>query len=576
VRPLGSGEDLEAYLYDDRGWRVRKIEDPTGRTTVYFRSQEGPVLSEYSFPTGTPLEPHWRKDYVYALGRHIAAIENTEPDEPAGVASEASDPNAPPWVALSWIQASTPDVYGYHVYRSAGGASGSYTRLTELPLTTPSYTDTDPALTAGVAYHYKLTSVDTATMESRQTAARKITPGDPNAPPTPASFVAQFIEDVGVEASWQGVADLEGDLAGYRVYRGQGPTPPPSGMTSVAGDLPVGTATYTDTTMLPGNTYTYEVRTFDTAGNESAGSQRVTVEIPGEPPPGGGSGGCQGENCPPPIEGRLILPPCGPAGPDTPAPNAQGQFCLPGEVYAALADHTGAEPDWRIIFYHTDHLGTPRVLTDELGDVLSKHAFYPFGEEAPAPWPVDESTNTHWFTGHERDTSIDGDYMLARYYSSTSARFLLPDPQDCGAGPHGPDTKKELGFNRSCLPGAGALDCGFPNAVAVPANLYTYALDNPISFLDPSGATAVHAGLRFLANVDRLDRLRTETSLATPKPKPPTPQDCKRCLDACAMGGQGIRNFCRSIPDPRIRAVCWGLEFTGEVVCRGFCFWYYC
>jgi RHS repeat-associated protein len=292
-------------------------------------------------------------------------------------------------------------------------------------------------------------------MESRQTAARKITPGDPNAPQTPASFGAQFVEDVGVETSWQGVADLEGDLGGYRVYRGQGPTPPPSGMTSVAGDLPGGTATYTDTTTLPGNIYTYEVRTFDTAGNESAGSQRATAEISGEPPPGGGSGGCQGENCPPPIEGRLILPSCGASGPD----GAPGTLCLPGEHLDLLADHTGEESDWRIVFYHTDHLGTPRVLTDELGEVVSRHAFYPFGEEIPGPSPAAASTNSHWFTGHERDEEVGGDYLLARYVPYHLSRFSSPDPSD-----------RQVSLRR-----------------ASSWNKYPYVEGAPLTFTDPDG-----------------------------------------------------------------------------------------
>ncbi len=75
-----------------------------------------------------------------------------------------------------------------------------------------------------------------------------------------------------------------------------------------------------------------------------------------------------------------------------------------------------------------DHLGTPRVLTDENGDVISTHAFFPFGEEVPGPDSIAASSNTHWFTGHERDKAQGTDYMLARQYSPYTARFTTPDP----------------------------------------------------------------------------------------------------------------------------------------------------
>jgi len=133
---------------------------------------------------------------------------------------------------------------------------------------------------------------------------------------------------------------------------------------------------------------------------------------------------------------------------------------LPGELIDPLADHTGTEPDWRIVFYHVDHLGTPRVLTDEYGAVISKHALFPFGEEvAPASpeWAIANSTNTHWFTGHERDAGGWKDYMLARSYSNSTARFQSPDR-----------LRGDL-----YKPGSGAL--------------YTYVWNRPLVAVDPDG-----------------------------------------------------------------------------------------
>jgi RHS repeat-associated protein len=79
------------------------------------------------------------------------------------------------------------------------------------------------------------------------------------------------------------------------------------------------------------------------------------------------------------------------------------------------------------VFYHVDHLGTPRVITDEWGSVISRHGFFPFGEEVPGPWPIEASTNTHWFTGSDHDTECGSEYLLARSYNHRWARFGQAD-----------------------------------------------------------------------------------------------------------------------------------------------------
>lgn len=48
----------------------------------------------------------------------------------------------------------------------------------------------------------------------------------------------------------------------------------------------------------------------------------------------------------------------------------------------------------------------------------------------------------------------------------------------------------------------------------------------------------------------------------------------QQCLDACQKGIEAIEAFCRAIPDPRIRAACWGARFSLNA-CIGVCYWYY-
>jgi RHS repeat-associated protein len=114
----------------------------------------------------------------------------------------------------------------------------------------------------------------------------------------------------------------------------------------------------------------------------------------------------------------------------------------------------------KFIFYQLDHLGSPRVITDETGAVVSTHHYMPFGDEAPVQ--AQTSTNKRQFTGHERDDDTGHDYMLARYYSSSLGRFMAVDPGD--------DTRREN-----------------PQSW----NKYEYVRNNPLRLVDPHGTNAL-------------------------------------------------------------------------------------
>ncbi len=71
------------------------------------------------------------------------------------------------------------------------------------------------------------------------------------------------------------------------------------------------------------------------------------------------------------------------------------------------------------------------------------------------------------YTGKERDTESGLDYFGARYYASTMGRFMSPDPS-----------------------GLAFADPTNPQSL----NLYSYALNNPLKMVDPSGLTACFYG----------------------------------------------------------------------------------
>lgn len=113
--------------------------------------------------------------------------------------------------------------------------------------------------------------------------------------------------------------------------------------------------------------------------------------------------------------------------------------------------------------YSLDHLGTPRIATDGSAVEVSRRAHLPFGAElTSSATPPDGPLR---FTGHERDSDLNNetsgalDYMHARYYSSNLGRFLSVDP-----GPESAYLEMPQSWNR-----------------------YSYALNNPIRFIDPTG-----------------------------------------------------------------------------------------
>jgi len=66
-----------------------------------------------------------------------------------------------------------------------------------------------------------------------------------------------------------------------------------------------------------------------------------------------------------------------------------------------LAQKTPTLQNPAVLYYAWDHLGTIRLITNDDLTIQERHDYEPYGLELP-PY-VNQSANTHQFTGHERD-----------------------------------------------------------------------------------------------------------------------------------------------------------------------------
>jgi RHS repeat-associated protein len=142
-------------------------------------------------------------------------------------------------------------------------------------------------------------------------------------------------------------------------------------------------------------------------------------------------------------------------------------------VYDAMgnlaAEYGGTDaPGCATCYLTPDHLGSTRLITDASGNVVSRYDYTPFGSEIGPSFRTVSGTAlagyaADWtnpkFTGKPRDyeTTLGLDYFGARYFSAAQGRFTSPDP---------------LGGNLAD-----------PQSL----NRYTYVLNNPLRYTDPTG-----------------------------------------------------------------------------------------
>lgn len=122
-------------------------------------------------------------------------------------------------------------------------------------------------------------------------------------------------------------------------------------------------------------------------------------------------------------------------------------------IYAQGDEIAGAV---NILYYHTDHLGSTNVTTNQNGEVVSQAVYYPYGslrhQHQAKPGSVIDVN--YLFSDKEQDKESGLQYFEARYYHSDIGRFI-------------------------------SLDNWADNVEVTGA--YSYAINNPLKFIDPNG-----------------------------------------------------------------------------------------
>ncbi|MFS8067171.1 MAG: RHS repeat domain-containing protein, partial [Byssovorax sp.] len=131
-----------------------------------------------------------------------------------------------------------------------------------------------------------------------------------------------------------------------------------------------------------------------------------------------------------------------------------------------IAVVTRAGQDTRTAYLHVDHLGSTDVITDgtgsALGTVLERRSYDAFGAKRNPAWGAAgpgswAAKTTVGFTGHESEEDFGLVNMKGRIYDPRAGRFLTTDP-----------LVSHPGFSQSWNP-------------------YSYVLNNPLKYVDPSG-----------------------------------------------------------------------------------------
>ncbi len=151
-------------------------------------------------------------------------------------------------------------------------------------------------------------------------------------------------------------------------------------------------------------------------------------------------------------------------------------------------------PTDTVYYYHTDHLGTPRVMTNSSGTVAWRAAFHAFGYgEVDASSTITDNLR---FPGQYFDAETNLHYNWNRYYDPRTGRYLTPDP---------------IGLEGGIDPYVYVDTVGKP--LRNEPNLFVYTNNNPVNYIDAEGLQAHQGFIILIRKMSNKSLLRTIKSL---------------------------------------------------------------
>ncbi|HEY3356583.1 MAG TPA: RHS repeat-associated core domain-containing protein [Polyangia bacterium] len=132
------------------------------------------------------------------------------------------------------------------------------------------------------------------------------------------------------------------------------------------------------------------------------------------------------------------------------------KYYLAGALRVAKRDANGNS------YFHADHLGSTRLITNQAGAEVQRYEYAAYGAALSQSGTRPDS---HRFTGQEADDETGLMFYQARYYDPALGRFLQPD---------------------SLVPSMNS-----PQQL----DLYAYANNSPINYVDPSGHAPLVIGV---------------------------------------------------------------------------------
>jgi titin len=195
------------------------------------------------------------------------------PAAPTAVTSSAVTTSS---LTLNWADDGTDT--GIHIYRSTDGTN--YSIVADLSADATTWSDTN--LTAGTTYFYEIGSWNTA---GETTAAISVstlpatvtsdpTPTPPvivlQAPNAPSAPTYTSVTSSAVTLNWT----PPGSQTGYHIYRSTDGT-----NYTLVGTLAAGATTWSDTSVAPGTTYSYDIGAFNSTGETTSAATSVTTLV---------------------------------------------------------------------------------------------------------------------------------------------------------------------------------------------------------------------------------------------------------------------------------------------------------